>query len=502
VPRKSSRISLIWVLFILSVLPLSMNISLSQMRGSDLVVSVIRSTSQNYTPCAPINITNDDELAVVATRGMGMVTDPYIISGWIITDSPTDGISITGTTKHFRIEKCWIVNSTDCGIYVANLARGTANIINNTCTNNGRGGIFVGTSAFSTLTDNICNDNGFHTIWDEPLSSGITLSNSSSSTIVNNTCTNNVEIGIYFNWSYSPSVANNTCLNNSRIGIYLTDSHSPSVVNNTCTDNSWEGIFLRGSHFSTAANNTCVSNRRGIFLDGTDDSSVTNNTCSNNDWSGIHLKYSDSSRLVNNTCTHNDETGIYLNWSYYSIIINNTCTGNNWDGINLGTSSSSTIAYNTCNSNREDGIFLYYSDSNLIVWNTLVGNGDYGIGVSEDSENNYIHHNSFISNGQNNSQAFDNGTSNQWHDETLREGNYWSDYNGMGSYFIAGSAGASDLYPTGDLHQPTPSGTNLSGFFFLLARICLFLGILGVLIITIFLSRRKHFNLYNEKFSG
>ncbi|UCG00905.1 MAG: hypothetical protein JSW11_14965 [Candidatus Heimdallarchaeota archaeon] len=66
---------------------------------------------------------------------------------------------------------------------------------------------------------------------------------------------------------------------------------------------------------------------------------------------------------------------------------------------------------------------------------------------------------------------------------------YWSDYNGSGSYFIAGSAGTSDFYPSGGSYHPTPSVIDLSGFFSLLVRIDLFLGILGVLAVTIFLSR-------------
>ena len=118
----------------------------------------------------------------------------------------------------------------------------------------------------------------------------------------------------------------------------------------------------------------------------------------------------------------------------------------------------------------------------------LVGNGEYGIQLSDDSDNNAIHHNSFFANGQNNlknSQACDNGTYNLWYDETLLEGNYWSDYSGTGSYLISGSAAASDPYPflTGE--------QVIRRYFPLLLRIGLFFFVVGLLVVVLFLIRRS-----------
>lgn len=113
----------------------------------------------------------------------------------------------------------------------------------------------------------------------------------------------------------------------------------------------------------------------------------------------------------------------------------------------------------------------------------MLRNGDYGIEVSQGSDNNSIHHNSFIENEQ---QAYDGGTNNQWYDDTVLEGYYWSDYDGTGSYLIAGPAGASDPCPIDD-----PYLKKGIDFFSILIRIGLFLGILGTLAVTIFLSRRR-----------
>ncbi|MCK4845872.1 MAG: hypothetical protein KAS95_09375, partial [Candidatus Heimdallarchaeota archaeon] len=39
------------------------------------------------------------------------------------------------------------------------------------------------------------------------------------------------------------------------------------------------------------------------------------------------------------------------------------------------------------------------------------------------------------------------GANNYWYDSATKEGNYWSDWSGSGSYFIGGYAYSVDLYP-------------------------------------------------------
>ena len=65
-----------------------------------------------------------------------------------------------------------------------------------------------------------------------------------------------------------------------------------------------------------------------------------------------------------------------------------------------------------------------------------------------EAKSNTIYLNSFFNNNKYGiSQASDNGTSNYWYYSELETGNYWSDWNGTGSYPIAGSANAVDIYP-------------------------------------------------------
>ncbi|MCG3219015.1 MAG: right-handed parallel beta-helix repeat-containing protein, partial [Candidatus Heimdallarchaeota archaeon] len=127
--------------------------------------------------------------------------------------------------------------------------------------------------------------------------------------------------------------------------------------------------------------------------------------------------------LVNNTCLNNNYVGIILDYSYSTSFVNNTCLTNN------------------------HGIYLYFSDDNSFIGNLLINNFEYGIYL-ESSDYNVLYHNIFFENNAGNVQAFDDGLDNQWYNVSLEEGNFWSDYDGSGSYAIGGAAGAFDLYPS------------------------------------------------------
>ncbi len=138
-------------------------------------------------------------------------------------------------------------------------------------------------------------------------------------------------------------------------------------------------------------------------------------------------------------------------YSGSSTVVNNTCNNNNY-GVYLYSSGSSTVGNNTCNNNLY-GIYPHDTDSCVVTYNLLQENGAYGVYLGFGSDNNLIHHNTFVENYLlGTSQACDRGTNNYWYDTETLEGNYWSDWSGTGSYTVAGSAGSEDLYP---LDEPT-----------------------------------------------
>ncbi|MFW9956952.1 MAG: right-handed parallel beta-helix repeat-containing protein [Candidatus Odinarchaeota archaeon] len=78
-----------------------------------------------------------------------------------------------------------------------------------------------------------------------------------------------------------------------------------------------------------------------------------------------------------------------------------------------------------------------------ITENTIVDN--YGIGIALHGSNITVCYNIIARNGQGN--ALDHGSGNFWDDGESR-GNTWGDYIGFGYYYIPGSAGSIDRYPS------------------------------------------------------
>ncbi|MCG3224255.1 MAG: right-handed parallel beta-helix repeat-containing protein, partial [Candidatus Heimdallarchaeota archaeon] len=125
----------------------------------------------------PINIVNNDSLASFSTSGDGSEGDPYIISNYNVTTTDDYAIRVTGTTLHFVIRD----NYFDGGLYgirITGIVAGTAKVINNTCMNNANHGMYI-SSMNTTIDENICTNNGDH---------GILLWSSGYSNITSNIC--------------------------------------------------------------------------------------------------------------------------------------------------------------------------------------------------------------------------------------------------------------------------------------------------------------------------
>ncbi len=192
--------------------------------------------------------------------------------------------------------------------------------------------------------------------------------------------------------------------------IHIIDTTKYFTIRNCYVDATWYGINIYN-----VAEGTC---------------SIINNTCINNCENGFLIHYSPGSTLINNTCNNHSENGIYLYSSDGSTLINNIFKNNNWDAIALSSSDFCVVTYNLLQSNEEHGVYLRLG-----------------------SDNNLIHHNTFVDNNLGGtSQACDDCTNNLWYDSATLEGNYWSDWSGIGSYSIDGEADSFDLYP---LDEPT-----------------------------------------------
>ncbi|MHA1691763.1 MAG: right-handed parallel beta-helix repeat-containing protein, partial [Candidatus Heimdallarchaeaceae archaeon] len=192
--------------------------------NSDEVISL------NYIPHESIEITSDDNFTDYGFAGIGTIEDPFIIENYSIIKSDLSGILIAGTTKYFIIRDCNVEGYSN-GIYLDSVSNGTAKVLNNTCDNNGNYGIYLYNSNFSLISNNFCSQNN---------GVGIYLENSEYCSVISNDCSynNHVDLaddGISLLNSGFTEVSDNICNHNRNNGISIFYSSSVEIYNNTCS---------------------------------------------------------------------------------------------------------------------------------------------------------------------------------------------------------------------------------------------------------------------------
>ena len=156
-------------------------------------------------------------------------------------------------------------------------------------------------------------------------------------------------------------------------------------------------------------------------------------------WCGIELEHASDNRILGNDVINNNQ-GIWIHYSSNNTISNNTIS-NNRQGLTLLTSFG-TVENNIITNNTEYGIKITWP-FNTVLKNTLMNNSQ---GVRVQSSHNSFHNNVFLNNSEQVHlnyavEAFVDGSRsttfkpiNSW--DNGKFGNYWSDYNGQGNYYI------------------------------------------------------------------
>jgi parallel beta-helix repeat protein len=437
----------------------------------------------------PIIIWSDRDFELYEFPGTGSKDDPYIISNRNIKATSQYGIHIRDTTKYFIIRNCFLyTNGSSVGIYIDSVSPGTAVIVDNTFNNLMEPGGWGNGDGIRIWNSNECVIENNYCYYIEV---GIRIWESNNTIVKNNYCYNN-QFGIliyhYVDINYGAIVEDNYFINND---LFIKFTDGAKVKNNYFDENSLMFIFkcsnstfienicsfmIDGCSNLLIANNNC-SNNRGIYEGGVGmakppdlsyNLTFVNNTCNNIDGWGMYFNGAENVTLINNTC-NNNEYGIYVNPWYFSDIttisvINNVCNNNSIRGIRIVGIENTELIHNTCD-NNSIGIQLCYQNNSLLSNNILTNNGK-GIEFVEvnsslvtfnliqnsnykgldiiSGSNNIIHHNSFIDNTL---QAYDSGINNTWYDDVTLEGNYYSDWSGIGNYSIDGSANSIDPYP-------------------------------------------------------
>jgi parallel beta-helix repeat protein len=388
---------------------------------------------KTYQTHEPFNIQSDDNFTDYGFLGSGTKENPFRIENYYINTTEEKAISISKTEKYFLITDCFVI-AEKYGIFIQEVANGTAQIHNNICVDCWDG-IYVLDSMYSEIVNNTCKNN---------INEGIRITESRNSLISGNLCKNNFD-GLIVYRSSQTIIENNTCEGNLGYGIIIWDTHTDYIRFNICNNNNYglSGWLFYG----IIADNICSNNTMGgIELSGSSYSTAINNTCKNNGF-GIYNIESFSTLITNNTCDANDY-GIFLTMgSWYNTIVNNTCVDNLMDGIYLERSRYLVIKNNSVLNNARHGIYLERTINCTIKYNLFKSNQDYGVYLERRTNYTRVIFNFFINNNPlGSSQGYDDGLENKWYLTESKAGNYWSDWD-KGKYLIDGSAESVDKYP-------------------------------------------------------
>jgi parallel beta-helix repeat protein len=288
------------------------------------------------------------------------------------------------------------------GIHLMNNANN--NIINGT-TITGNSSSWCGISVWASTGNNLTNNSVTGN------QEGIYVTQGASyNTVSQNNINNNLNSAICLDQnSQHNNIQNNTNINLNGNGIRLYQATLNTITLNTITQSVWAAICLDNANSNNVSWNTVSSNQEGIYIfNNANNNIIFHNTATNNAYSGICVNSATGNNLTGNTISLNGNGIRLYNYADNNNITSNTISQQGWAGIVIDSSHQNQIHYNTIQSNGE------------------------GLYSMNGSNNNHIYYNNFITNTNHN--AYEDGTTNIYDDGST--GNYWSDYSGIGMYFI------------------------------------------------------------------
>ncbi|MBD3354148.1 MAG: hypothetical protein GF364_21885 [Candidatus Lokiarchaeota archaeon] len=256
----------------------------------------------SYIEHAPIEVSNDAELAIAANGGgTGDINDPYIIENYNITITTGNAIYVHDTTKHFRIEDCLVVGA-EQGILFHNVVNAT--IKNCTIHDCIAQSIRIDSSSDVLVINN--------TLYHNALANGV------SALLVENSYQN---ITIQKNILYE-NKGNDAC-------IKIRDCANQSIINNSIYDNYNDGIELGACpDFLIYGNYICNNTYTGIDIQtASPNYNLSYNAIVHNGQLGIELG-AENGTIANNTFYNNTNYAIAGDGQNFNITFNNFVENN------------------------------------------------------------------------------------------------------------------------------------------------------------------------------
>ncbi|MFX1483982.1 MAG: NosD domain-containing protein [Promethearchaeota archaeon] len=233
------------------------------------------------------------------------------------------------------------------------------------------------------------------------------------------------EIGMYQSFGIrlencSHASIKNCVIWNNEFGIGLSNSDEAYVYRTEVYESVF-GVFVNKSSNVWIHSLDIIICKVGILLNESRYAYVDQTIIDNCEYFGVEGIYDYGTLLRHNTII-GSETGVEMdlneNWVIEESIIQSCKTG-----VDAADSTGGFVLRTMVKNCSSIGIHLGLHTSNITILECWLG---------ADNEIN----------------AQDDGEENMWYEELSQIGNYWSDYNGEGSYTIPGSAESIDLYPT------------------------------------------------------
>lgn len=328
--------------------------------------------------------------------------------------------------------------------------------------------------------------------------------------------------GIFFGGSYDIDILGNTIYWNEGLGvgptcgIYLIESELANIEGNNITENVDNGITISGTDNVTIRGNHIVDNWiHGVYVEFSDYCIIQENfieghgdgiievgpACGistffadycqiigNEFWfnalNSITLGYSNDCYIFNNYMNHSfshgiavymshnatveeneiynsygyeagPACGIFVEWSNDTSLIDNTIGFNSENGITISSSHEGELIGNAIFDSEFDGLYMADATGWDISYNVIYDNGGPGIVMDDVTYDNYIYYNDIGWSGE--YLVANNWDGNYWNKSGV--GNWYSDYNGTGTYTIPGAPSEIDYYPSMSLYLgvTTPS---------------------------------------------
>lgn len=409
--------------------------------NSTYSVSINRNTDMNCVASPSISITdetiyisNDDELANVATSGNGTKVNPFVIENLTITNATDYAVRITNITKYVLIKNCNFSDNPLWVLLIDTKTYGSVIVFNNTFTNNVvdieaaigcniTHNKFTGTvrssryfANFWYLSHTVISNNVFYNYDDiyfdgdsnvftqnkfinigciqffrvsdvlfrnnSLLNSSVCLSSNNNISIIYN---NFSDCGLLTSDSSTTEIKGNI-VNSYPLGYFVNETDlliyerygqlilincNFTTIKNQVLMNTPIAIKLLNCRECQFTNNTIFNNVRGLYMYGVSNSLILNNTFMKN-YIGLNLNGGGKNNITSNTFTTN-EKGLFLKNSSYNLIDSNNLSNKNLIGLDLLNADNNEITYNNFSYNQ-DAINIFNCRKSKIKNNTFISN--------------------------------------------------------------------------------------------------------------------------------